>query len=96
MIAPAMLGPTRRAALNIDEFRAMALPRSRLSSMSSTTNAWRTGRSKALTMPEQTLTMISQRMEMVLDRVRAASTNEMSIDATCVPTSKRWRFQRST
>ena len=47
-------------------------------------------------MPEQTLTMISQRMEMVLDSVRAASTNEMSIDATCVPTSKRWRFQRST
>ena len=52
--------------------------------------------SNAFTMPEQTLTTMSQKMEMVPDSVSAASTNEMSIDATCVPTSRRCRFQRST
>ena len=66
MITPATLGPTSRAALNMDEFKAIALPRSFLSSISVMTNAWRPGMSNAFTMPWNTLTTISHGIEMVL------------------------------
>ena len=89
MMAPATLGPTRRAALNMDELSAMALPRSRLSSISVTTNACRPGMSNAFTIPWNTLTAISHGMEIVFDRVNAARTNEMTIEVVCVATSSR-------
>ena len=51
MMTPATDGPTSRAALNIDEFSAMAFARSSLSEIIVVRNAWRAGMSNAFTRP---------------------------------------------
>ena len=50
-MSPATDGPTSRAALNIDEFKAMAFARSSRSEIIVVRNAWRAGMSKAFTIP---------------------------------------------
>jgi hypothetical protein len=54
MAMPAREGPTSRARLKREEFRAMALPRSDRSSTMRTTKACRAGMSKAFTTPRKT------------------------------------------
>ena len=61
MITPASDGPTSRAALNIDEFSAIALPRSSLFSIIVIRNAWRPGMSNAFTSPWTTLSPMIER-----------------------------------
>ena len=50
-MTPAMDGPTRRAALNIDEFSAIAFARSSRSEIIVVRNACRAGMSNACTSP---------------------------------------------
>ena len=96
MMTPASDGPTSRAALNIDEFSAIALPRSSLFSIIVMRNAWRPGMSNAFTSPWTTLRPMTSGIVIRPDKVSQASTNDCSIDTVCVATSSRWRFHRST
>ncbi len=52
--------------------------------------------SKAVTTPTNTLTAISQGIEIVRESVRPASAKEAIISNVCVATSRRCRFHRST
>ena len=56
--APASAGPTSLARLTIDEFSAIAFPRSCLSSTISTRNACLPGMSKALIKPWKALSQM--------------------------------------
>ena len=68
MTKPASDGPTRRAILTMEEFSAMALPRSCLSSTISTRKAWRPGMSKALMVPCSALSqMISVNVDVMAE-----------------------------
>ena len=71
-----MAGPMSRAMLTIEELRAIALPRSCLSSTIWMRNAWRPGMSKALISPCITLRAMISWMLMTLAMVRAASASD--------------------
>ncbi len=92
---PAIDGPSSRAALTIEELRAIALPRSSLFSMSATRNAWRPGMSNAFTTPWTTFNTRIASMEMRPLSVSTASANDCSIETVCVAMRSRRRSQRS-
>jgi hypothetical protein len=69
---PAMDGPRRRAALNMEELRAMAFARFSFSSTREITKDWRQGISKALMTPWRALSPISHPTVILPPRARAA------------------------
>lgn len=84
---PAREGPTRRAPLTRNEFRAMALGRSSRDLSIWTTNDWRIGMSKALIRPSMMLSRTMCQVCTIPAMVRAARTNAWSIARACVATS---------
>ena len=91
---PATAGPTTRAALNIEEFRAMALTRSSLPTIS-TMKDWRVGMSKALTTPSREASAITFQTAIVCVQYRIASANACSMESVWVSTTMRRLSLRS-
>ena len=85
---PATAGPTIRAALNMDEFSAIAFIRSSLPT-SSAMNAWRPGMSNALTIPKNTASTITCQVVTRPAHTSAASASASSICNACVHTMRR-------
>src|ERR1022692_1161093 len=91
---PATAGPITREALNIEEFRAMALIRSSRPTIS-TKNDCRAGISKAFTTPSSAdRTKICQTCTPPVS-VRTAKMNASSMAEIWVPITTRWRRKRS-
>lgn len=83
---PATAGPISRAESTMEEFSAMAFPRSSRRSIISTTKAGRDGVSKELTMPwNHTRPTISQ-IVIAPPSASAARANDCSIERICVIT----------
>jgi hypothetical protein len=96
MMTPPIDGPSRRAALNIDELSAMALGRSARSSIISTTKACRPGMSKELIRPWKAASSSTSTTVMRPVSVSTASAADCAMARTCVTTRTRRRSQRST
>jgi len=92
---PAAAGPTIRAALNIDEFSAIAFIKSPLPT-SSAMKAWRPGMSNALTMPKNSASTITCHVVTLPVHTSAASASASSICKACVHTMRRRLSTRST
>jgi hypothetical protein len=93
--SPASDGPTSRAPFTIDEFRAMALPKSSRLDTISVRNAWRPVMSKVLTTPMNRLSRIRCQTWTTPASVSAASNSAWSIARLCVSRIRRCLFQRS-
>ncbi len=91
---PATAGPITREALNIDEFKAMALIKSSRPTIS-TKNDCRAGMSNELTIPSSADKTKMCHTCTVPVRVMAASANASSMEAVCVAITTRRRGNRS-
>ena len=91
---PAIAGPTTRAPLTIEELSAIALLRSSRPTIS-TTNDWRAGMSKALTMPRQVARTKTCHTRTWPLRVSTASVSGSNIEIDWVRMRMRRRSARS-
>ncbi|MNI55816.1 hypothetical protein D3C73_1107890 [compost metagenome] len=85
-ITPAKAGPINLAALNIEEFKAIAFGKSSLSSIKFTINDWRAVTSKAFTKPCTSESAAIQNISYTLNQIIKARAPAWSIKITCVMT----------
>jgi hypothetical protein len=89
-----MAGPMTRAPLNMEEFNAIAFIKSSRETISMRKD-WRPGISKAFTAPRSAASVMISQVFTMCNKVSAASTKASSMEATWVPMTIFWRFQRS-
>lgn len=88
-------GPNSRAAVDSEEFKAIALGKSRRSSSSVGMSDCIAGAATALNEPSNTPRTRIQPTVIVCVSVRIASSNACNIANTCVTTMRRMRLRRS-